>query len=170
MFVIMQCFDNLQNEGNLDPGKNPRNIALALSNAGLAITVTSLTDIIVFGIGATTVRSTYCTYTSINTCTVHLGSPFSVSSCPPFLLPVLRCRDPGRVLLPGHCLRRLSRPRPQQDRPGQERPRVLLQAQRLPEGEPGKVCRKHGTEGFRETWPSNHEPHRESTYDVGINV
>ena len=56
MFVIMQCFDNLKpSEVNFnDPVQM---IATTMEHAGVAITVTSITDFLVFGVGATTVRT-----------------------------------------------------------------------------------------------------------------
>ena len=55
MFVIMQNYDNLRHD-EIVLGDHPANIALAMKHAGTAITVTSLTDFIVFCIGATTVQ------------------------------------------------------------------------------------------------------------------
>merc|ERR1719244_2127457 len=53
MFVIMQCFDNLTPE---ERGKDiSETISLTMRRAGVAITVTSLTDFMVFAIGSTTV-------------------------------------------------------------------------------------------------------------------
>ena len=54
MFVIMQSFDNLQsNEKDVEDIRN--NIGLTMKRAGVAITVTSMTDIVVFGVGSSTV-------------------------------------------------------------------------------------------------------------------
>ena len=57
MFVIIQCFDNLSAaEKNLRSEDDiPRVISLTMRRAGVAITVTSLTDFMVFAIGSTTV-------------------------------------------------------------------------------------------------------------------
>ena len=52
MFVIMQSLNNL--EGNINEDI-PKSIAKAIGRSGVAITVTSLTDVLAFGIGATTV-------------------------------------------------------------------------------------------------------------------
>jgi len=52
MFVIMQCYDNLGDEREDEYTKN---IAKTMKHAGVAITVTSLTDFMVFAIGASTV-------------------------------------------------------------------------------------------------------------------
>ena len=54
MFVIIEAWKNLSNEEmRLDV---PHRMALTLSRAGVSITVTSITDMVAFGIGATTVR------------------------------------------------------------------------------------------------------------------
>ena len=54
MFVIMQSLDNLKpherKENNI-----PQNIGQTMTHAGVAITVTSITDIVVFAVGSTTV-------------------------------------------------------------------------------------------------------------------
>ena len=55
MFVIMQCFDNLK-PSEKKVGDNAFNIGMAMRHAGVAITVTSITDVVVFGVGASTVR------------------------------------------------------------------------------------------------------------------
>lgn len=54
MFVIIQALDNLSAEEKLMP--IPERMARALKYAGVSITVTSVTDIAAFAIGATTVR------------------------------------------------------------------------------------------------------------------
>lgn len=54
MFVICQSLDNLSPDLNVDITTR---IALAMKHAGVAITVTSVTDVTVFAIGATTVRT-----------------------------------------------------------------------------------------------------------------
>ena len=55
MFVILQCMSNIE-EGH---GKKIRTvkekIALTMQHAGVAITVTSVTDVMAFGVGACTV-------------------------------------------------------------------------------------------------------------------
>ena len=54
MFVIMQSLDNLKpnerKENNI-----PQNIGQTMKHAGVAITVTSITDIVVFAVGSSTV-------------------------------------------------------------------------------------------------------------------
>ncbi|XP_065576700.1 patched domain-containing protein 3-like isoform X2 [Artemia franciscana] len=52
MFVIIQALDNLTPEQRRLP--IPERIGLAMRHAGVSITVTSLTDVVAFGIGATT--------------------------------------------------------------------------------------------------------------------
>jgi len=54
MFVIMQCYDNLSPEEKSSPDI-PSRVALTMRRAGVAITVTSITDFMVFAIGASTV-------------------------------------------------------------------------------------------------------------------
>ena len=52
MFVIMQSLENVES-----PSLNAVNvISKTLGRSGVAITVTSLTDVLAFGIGASTVR------------------------------------------------------------------------------------------------------------------
>ncbi len=58
MFVIMQSFDNLK-PSEKRAGDNPHNIGMAMKHAGVAITVTSITDVVVFGVGASTVRKIF---------------------------------------------------------------------------------------------------------------
>ena len=56
MFVIVQCWTNMKR----DPLNQGLSIAdkmgLALKHAGVSVTVTSLTDVFAFGVGAVTVR------------------------------------------------------------------------------------------------------------------
>ena len=53
MFVIVQCWNNLS------PSESKRSLqermGLTLQHAGVSITVTSITDVVAFAIGATTV-------------------------------------------------------------------------------------------------------------------
>ncbi|XP_035705979.1 NPC intracellular cholesterol transporter 1 isoform X2 [Folsomia candida] len=68
MFVIMQCFNNLDQHDSLKKtkmGTIPERIALTLKNAGVSITLTSLTDIAAFGVGClSTIPSlrSFCLY------------------------------------------------------------------------------------------------------------
>ena len=57
MFVIIQALDNLTSDQKQRP--IPERMALAMRHAGVSITVTSVTDIAAFAIGATTVRSNH---------------------------------------------------------------------------------------------------------------
>ena len=53
MFVVVETWKNLRpEEAKVDV---PLKLALALSRSGVSITVTSITDIVAFGIGASTV-------------------------------------------------------------------------------------------------------------------
>ena len=56
MFVIMQAFDNLK-PSEKRPHDDAFNVGQAMRHAGVAITVTSITDVVVFGVGASTVSS-----------------------------------------------------------------------------------------------------------------
>lgn len=58
MFVIMQCFDNLK-PSEVDFNDHVRMIGLTMKHAGVAITVTSLTDFLVFIVGSSTVVDIY---------------------------------------------------------------------------------------------------------------
>ncbi len=55
MFVVVQCWNNLPVSDAQDD--LPERMGLALKHAGVAITVTSLTDVFAFGVGAVTVSS-----------------------------------------------------------------------------------------------------------------
>ena len=74
MFVIMQCYDNLGGERTDDIVNN---IALTMKHAGVAITVTSLTDFIVFALGGTTVLPalrSFCLWCSVGIFIVYFFS------------------------------------------------------------------------------------------------
>ena len=58
MFVIVQCWYNLNEDEVLGRPLHEK-IGLTLQHAGVAITVTSLTDVFAFGVGAVTVRYFY---------------------------------------------------------------------------------------------------------------
>ena len=53
MFVILECWSNLP--APLAPKPLPQRVGQALKHAGVAITVTSVTDMLAFGLGALTV-------------------------------------------------------------------------------------------------------------------
>ena len=55
MFVIAQCWSNMQKDP-LNAGLSlPDQMGIALKHAGVSVTVTSLTDVFAFGVGAVTV-------------------------------------------------------------------------------------------------------------------
>lgn len=54
MFVIVQSLDNLGPKER-QPNNIPQNIGQTMKHAGVAITVTSITDIVVFAVGSSTV-------------------------------------------------------------------------------------------------------------------
>jgi Niemann-Pick C1 protein len=54
MFVIVKCLDNLTEE-QVSSLSIPERIGVAMKHAGVAITVTSLTNVCAFGVGAVTV-------------------------------------------------------------------------------------------------------------------
>ena len=54
MFVIVQCWYNLREDETLGRPLHEK-IGLTLQHAGVAITVTSMTDVFAFGVGAVTV-------------------------------------------------------------------------------------------------------------------
>lgn len=85
MFVIVQAFNNAENS---DKEKGivrdlPERIGRALKHAGVGITITSITDIIVFGVGGTTVLpslKSYSLYTATGIAAVYiLQSTFFVA-------------------------------------------------------------------------------------------
>ncbi len=55
MFVIAQCLENIQKESDSKQLDIEEKIGLTLKNAGLSITMTSVTDILAFGVGSITV-------------------------------------------------------------------------------------------------------------------
>ena len=73
MFVIVQCFDNLNSEEGI-LNDIPNAISLTMRKAGVAITVTSLTDFMVFAIGSTTVLPalrSFCLWCSVGILAVY---------------------------------------------------------------------------------------------------
>ena len=56
MFVIMQCLSNLSDQQK-STLPLPEQIGQAMRHAGVAISITSLTDVCAFGVGAITVSS-----------------------------------------------------------------------------------------------------------------
>ena len=57
MFVIMQCWDNLFSNGDKATKEIPlaKRIGKTMKHAGVAITVTSATDMVAFAVGSVTV-------------------------------------------------------------------------------------------------------------------
>ena len=56
MFVIVQCLNNIKNDPEFEDYEMSNKIAHALKHAGVSVTVTSLTDVFAFAVGAVTVR------------------------------------------------------------------------------------------------------------------
>ena len=77
MFVIVQCWYNLQEEETFGKTLHEK-IGLTMKHAGVAITVTSFTDVFAFGMGAITV-SIICFFFSINCFLLLLKIEFSIS-------------------------------------------------------------------------------------------
>ena len=65
MFVIMQCMSNLSDEQKSSLPL-PERIGQTMRKAGVAITVTSLTDVCAFGVGA--VNGQYTTTVAVVEC------------------------------------------------------------------------------------------------------
>ena len=59
MFVIMACWYNLVKDSSKAGLPLAERVGLTMEHAGVSVTVTSITDILAFGIGACTVRSTH---------------------------------------------------------------------------------------------------------------
>ena len=73
MFVIMQCFDNLSGAERSE--EIPAVISVTMRRAGVAITVTSLTDFLAFAIGGTTVLPalrSFCIFCAVGLIVVYL--------------------------------------------------------------------------------------------------
>ena len=71
MFVIVHAFDNLST-----PEKQLKSLAqnfgTTMKHAGVAITITSVTDLLAFAIGATTVLPALCIYASLGIFFIYL--------------------------------------------------------------------------------------------------
>ena len=52
MFVINQCWRNLDKNPDNKDLSLPQKVAKALRHAGVSITITTLTDVLAFGVGA----------------------------------------------------------------------------------------------------------------------
>lgn len=77
MFVIMQCWSNLFPSCLTKTYKQslPERMGMALKHAGVSITVTSLTDIAAFGVGASTIMpglQSFCIYAAIGIIAVFI--------------------------------------------------------------------------------------------------
>ena len=83
MFVIMQCFSNLSDQQK-STLPLPEQIGQAMRHAGVAISITSLTDICAFGVGAVTVSShPFWVLLVLSLSLDNVGSPDSIiSGCP----------------------------------------------------------------------------------------
>jgi Niemann-Pick C1 protein len=82
MFVIVQSWDTLT-ETEID-GTLPEKFGKTLSHSGVAITITSLTDVLAFAIGGTTVLpalQSFCLYASVGIVAIYF---FQVSILPKF--------------------------------------------------------------------------------------
>ncbi len=78
MFVIAQSWDTLEAErkrkGSTETPPISERMGATLSQAGVAITITSVTDIIAFGIGGTTILpalSSFCIYASVGIVAIY---------------------------------------------------------------------------------------------------
>ena len=83
MFVIMQCYDNLSLEEMSSPDI-PTRVGKTMKRAGVAITVTSLTDFMVFAIGATTVLPalrSFCLWCGVGILAVYFYQVLSRIPC-----------------------------------------------------------------------------------------
>uniref|UniRef100_A0A1B0D602 SSD domain-containing protein n=1 Tax=Phlebotomus papatasi TaxID=29031 RepID=A0A1B0D602_PHLPP len=75
MFVMMACWRKVQNAENAKDLTLPDRLGLMLRHAGASITVTSLTDIVAFLVGSTTVLpslQSFCIYASVGILMTYL--------------------------------------------------------------------------------------------------
>jgi len=75
MFVIVQCYNNVVKEGHHEGLEPHEVIGLTMKHAGVAITVTSVTNILVFAIGASTVLpalQSFCLYCAVGILAVYI--------------------------------------------------------------------------------------------------
>ncbi|XP_041359344.1 protein patched homolog 1-like isoform X2 [Gigantopelta aegis] len=81
MFVVVEAWKNLDSSELRRP--LPERVGLAMKHAGVSVTVTSITDIVAFGIGASTVipaLSAFCIYASLGILALYvLQSTFFVA-------------------------------------------------------------------------------------------
>jgi Niemann-Pick C1 protein len=74
MFVIMRCFNNIPVEERRRNGM-AKNMGITMQHAGVSITVTTLTDVLAFGIGAITTfpsLNSFCTCSAIAIGTIYI--------------------------------------------------------------------------------------------------
>ena len=75
MFVMAQCWANMKKK-NLDDGlSHPEKLGTTLEHAGVAVTVTTLTDVFAFGVGAVTQMpglAAFCVCTAISLGSIYL--------------------------------------------------------------------------------------------------
>ena len=75
MFVIVQCHSNLANTEAAKTMSQLEMMALTLKSAGVAITITSVTNIIVFAVGAVTVLpalQSFCVYCAVGIAAIYI--------------------------------------------------------------------------------------------------
>jgi len=68
MFVIVQCWSNINKDSSSSAMGTPEKIGLTLKHAGVSVTVTSVTDVFAFGVGAVTKMpglQSFCVCTAI---------------------------------------------------------------------------------------------------------
>ena len=95
MFVIVQCWKNLRPDAS---SSVPEKIGMALQHAGLSITVTSITDILAFGVGAITIIPglvSFCVCTSLAITAIFLLQVFHLLSTVSSHLLNVTCRSHG---------------------------------------------------------------------------
>ena len=57
MFVIVQCWTNMKRDPTSQGLSIAEKMGIAFKHAGVSVTVTSLTDVFAFGVGAVTVSN-----------------------------------------------------------------------------------------------------------------
>ena len=75
MFVIVQCHSNIASSEAAKTMSHLEIMSLTLKNAGVAITITSITNIIVFAVGAITVLpalKSFCVYCAIGIAAIYI--------------------------------------------------------------------------------------------------
>jgi len=75
MFVIVQCLNNIKNDPEFEDYEMSDKIAHALKHAGVSVTVTSLTDVFAFAVGAVTNMpglQSFCVCTAIGLGSIYL--------------------------------------------------------------------------------------------------